>query len=233
MSLLWWTDRWNWELRWVFASLSFIGSWCFITARERKQRKLLWYLSCLYFFNYLPISCLSKPRSSPKYWVVPQCPPNGPTKCKQSLFGVLVPCEYRCFKLTFTTNDHSLRQAVTQARVMVQPEVTVEIGQTYPWISFLFISLIFTDFWYPIAGTSRQQEFKTAGHITSIVWNRQKWIHACLLTSLCSALYTRYMWYRIKFWWMLRFGYDICSLIGPEIHSLTPLNPIITNVLSM
>lgn len=161
MSLLWWTDSWNWELRVVFASLSFIGSWCFITAREMKQRKLLWYLSCLYFFNYPPISCLSKSRSSPKYWVVPQCPPNEPTKCKQSLFGVLVPCEYRCFKLTFTTNDHSLRETVTQARVMVQPEVTIEKGnQTNLSLNlFLFTSLIFTDFWYPIAGTSRQQEF--------------------------------------------------------------------------
>lgn len=196
-----------------------------------KQEKLLWYLSCLFFFFLTTCPSLVSPNCdiplSPELFL--SVPQTGQPNVSSPSLGVLVPCESRCFKLTFNTNDHRgrLREAATQARVKVQPELTVEGGN---WTNlslnlFLFISLIFTDFWNPIAGTSRQQELRTAGYITSIVWNRQTCMYACLLNSFCSALYTRYMWYRIKFWWMLQFECDICSL--------TPLDPIILNVLSM
>lgn len=73
-----------------------------------------------------------------------------PTPCKQSLFEVLIPSDYECVRLTVNAKDHRghLREAVTQARIMVQPEVAIEEGnQTNLSLSpFLLFSLISTDF---------------------------------------------------------------------------------------
>lgn len=231
MSLLWWTANWNWELRqsFSFSELHWVLMFHHSKRNETRKASLVLVLSVSLATCPSLVSLNRDIPLSPELFLsVPQTDqPNGSSPSLGCSFHVNLGVS----SWIFNTNDHRgcLREVVTQARVM-----TIEGGN---WTNlslnlFLFISLI-TNFRHSIAGPSRQQELKTAGHVSRIVWNRQTWMHACLLNYLCSALYTLYMWYCVKFWWMVQFECDICSLIGPEIHSLTPLDPIIMYVLSM